>query len=399
MRVRIYTVVFLLLFFGPILLAQNTVKYGNDYLAIGVGARAHGMGKSVVANVASGNAGYWNPAGLVLMPHSFQVNMMHAEWFSGIAKYDYISFAKSLGTEKKSAIGVSIIRLGIDNIPNTFSLVGADGSINPDLVTGFSYADYAALISYSRKLKPKGLRLGGSAKIIYRNAGKFGKAWGFGADIGLQYDLNRWKFGLMARDITSTFNAWSFTYTEEEIATLLTTGNELSENSIEVVTPRIILGTAFYSRKTGDEKVGILAEIDFDFTTDGQRNVLISSKSFNVDPSMGLEFDYNQMVFLRAGINNFQKVLNDEGNSSLSVQPNMGIGLKIGQITIDYALNNVGSAGNTGNFYSHIISLGIGFKEKSRNKESLDVSPKEKKSKTKKKDLEPNYPDYIEQID
>ena len=191
------------------LIAQNVVKYGNDFLAIGVGARAHGMGKSVVANASGGDAGYWNPAGLVIMPTSFQVNLMHAEWFAGIAKYDYVSLANSLGKDKKSALGITIIRLGIDDIPNTFELIQSDGSINTDYVTGFSYADYAGMVSYSTKLKPEGLRLGGTAKVIYRNVGTFGKAWGFGADVGLQYDLNRWKIGLMARDITSTFTAWN----------------------------------------------------------------------------------------------------------------------------------------------------------------------------------------------
>lgn len=397
MNLRTNIIALLLLFLGSVLTAQNAVKYGNDYLAIGVGARAHGMGKSIVASVADGNAVYWNPAGLTMLSSSFEVNLMHAEWFSGIAKYDYVSFAKSLGEEKESAFAVAVIRLGIDNIPNTFNLVGADGSINPDLVTGFSYADYAALASYSHKLRIDGLRLGGTAKVIYRNAGQFGKAWGFGADLGVQYDVQRWKFGLMARDITSTFNAWSFDYTEEEIATLLTTGNEISDNSIEIVTPRFILGAAFASRKTGEEKIGILVEMDADFTTDGQRNVLISSKSFNMDPSIGLELDYKQLVFLRAGVNNFQETFDDEGGSALAVQPNMGIGLKLGMVTIDYALNNVGSAGNSGNYYSHIISLGVRFKEKPKK----EKKPKPKKQPKPKKKAYPDsdYPDYIEQID
>ncbi len=377
--------------------AQNTVKYGNEFLSIGVGARAHGMGKSVVASTTGGDAGFWNPAGLVIIPTNFQVNFMHAEWFAGVAKYDYVSFANALGKEKKSALGISVIRLGIDDIPNTFNLVGSDGSVNPDWVTGFSYADYAGLITYSRKLKPDGLRFGGNAKVIYRSVGKFGKAWGFGLDLGMQYDLGRWQLGLMARDITSTFNAWSISYTEEEIGTLLATGNELGESSIEIVTPTIIIGTAFNSRKTGKEKIGFLAEMNLNFTTDGQRNVLISSPSINIDPSLGIELDYKGLVYLRGGVNNFQNVKDDDGNSSLVVQPNMGVGLKLGPFLIDYALNNVGSAGNSGNFYSHIISLSINFKQKKITKDKLEVTPIS--PKVKKKDMKSDYPDYIEQID
>ena len=35
--------------------------------------------------------------------------------------------------------------------------------------------------------------------------------WGFGFDFGVQYQTkNGWYFGIMGRDITTTFNTWSF---------------------------------------------------------------------------------------------------------------------------------------------------------------------------------------------
>lgn len=393
-----FLIVFLLL--GSFnLLAQNVVKYGNDFLSIGVGARAHGMGQAVVANTQGGNAGYWNPAGLVRTSTPFQFNIMHAEWLAGVAKYDYASFVNIIGKEKKSAFGVTVIRLGIDNIPYTFELVRPDGSIDPEQVTGFSYADYAGLVSYAKKINNK-FRLGANAKIIHRTAGRFGKAWGFGVDIGMQYQASKQiQLGLMARDISSTFNAWSYNYTQADILILQNTGNVVPVSSVEIIPPRIILGAAYTTRKTGEERMGLLLETDFDFTTDGQRNVLLSSKYFNVDASLGMEADYKQTVFLRAGINNFQKIKNDEKKESLALQPNFGIGIKIGAFNIDYAFNNVGSAGAEQTYYSHIFSLAINLNKRNKNRTQIEKPREKVEFKPKNKKDKDGFPDYIEQID
>ncbi len=385
-----------LLFFSLITTTVfSQVKFSNDYLAIGVGARAHGMGKAMVANVSDSDAGYWNPAGLVNIQHPFQVNLMHAEWFAGIAKYDYISFAKSLGTQKRAAMGITAIRLGTDNIPYTFNLIGADGSVNYDEVTSFSAADYAILFSYARKIKTSPFQIGGSAKIIYRGAGRFATAWGFGMDLGIQYKKGQWAFGLMGRDLTSTFNAWKFNFNEAEEVILQFTGNDLAESSVEITRPRFILGSAYHSRKNKDQKVGVLVEMDLDFTTDGQRNVLISSSGFNMDLNFGAEIDYKEFVFLRTGINNFQRVKNEKGGKDLTLQPNLGIGIKVSVFTIDYALSNVGNISDTQ--YSHIVSLNIAFKQKKKSKSQIQKEPQTPKKK--KKDKTSNFPDFIEQID
>jgi len=193
--------IFILVFFSASLLFSQA-KYSNEFLTIGVGARAQAMANSVVSNTNDVTAGYWNPAGLVDIDAPFQVMAMHSELFAGIAKYDYLGIAKPLNKEKKSTIGVSLIRLGIDNIPNTLNLVGPDGSINYDNITEFSAADYALFLSYGRELR-EGLNVGGSVKVIRRVIGTFGNAWGFGVDLGLQYKRKNWRFGLMGRDITS----------------------------------------------------------------------------------------------------------------------------------------------------------------------------------------------------
>ena len=169
-----------LLFFAGIsgLFAQ---KYSNEFLAIGVGGRAHGMAGAQTALTDDITATYWNPAGLSQIQAPLQAGAMHAQWFGDIGKYDWIGFGKSLNREKNSYLAFSIIRLGIDNIPYTINLVNDDGTINYDNVTQFSAADYALMGSYAQRLKNPAFSVGGTFKVIRRVIGTFGGAWGFGA--------------------------------------------------------------------------------------------------------------------------------------------------------------------------------------------------------------------------
>src|SRR5687768_10798481 len=101
----------------------QTRKYSNEFLNIGVGARALGMGNANVASTEGVNSGYWNPAGLLKQTNDIEVGLMHAEYFAGIAKYDYVGISKRI--DSNSVAGISILRFGVDNIPNTLDLVDA----------------------------------------------------------------------------------------------------------------------------------------------------------------------------------------------------------------------------------------------------------------------------------
>src|SRR5690606_16746330 len=105
-------------------------------------------------------------------------------------------------------IALSIIRFGVDDIPDTRFLYDANGALNYNNIQFFNAADYAMLLSYARDVSNK-VKLGMNAKIIHRNVGKFATAWGFGLDVGGIFLLEQWHLGLMLRDITTTFNAWS----------------------------------------------------------------------------------------------------------------------------------------------------------------------------------------------
>lgn len=333
------------------LLAQDAPKYSNEFLAVGVGARALGMGSAYTAAVNDVTSGYWNPAGLLGVKGDLQVGVMHSEYFAGIAKYDYIGLAKPI--DSMSTIGFTFVRFGIDNIPNTIDLIDPSGNIDYDRITSFSSADHAFIISYARKMRVPGLSIGGNAKIIYRRVGSFGKAWGFGLDAGAQYQRGQWRFSAAARDITGTFNAWSYTLDERTIDVFTQTENDIPINSVEVTLPRLTLGIA-RTFKFG-AKFNLLTAVDLENTFDGRRNTLIKSDLASTDPRVGLELGYAGVVFIRAGVSNMQYVTDISDNKQISVQPNIGLGLKIKSVSLDYALTDIGD--NSVALYSNIFSL------------------------------------------
>ena len=98
-----------------------------------------------------------------------------------------------------------------------------------------------------------------------------------------------------------------------------------------------------------------LVETDFRFSSDGTKSGVFSGKSIGIDPTIGFEVIYDRKVFFRTGIGNFQNIVNENANSSFEFTPNIGLGLDLGKVNIDYALTNIG--GVSGVLVSHIFSL------------------------------------------
>lgn len=342
----------------PFVSKAQAPKYSNEFLQIGVGAKSLGMSNSVVAGVNDVTAGYWNPAGLVNVRGLASVGLMHSEYFGGIAKYDYIGVAH--GLNEKTSIGISMVRFGVDNIPNTTELIDNNGNLNYDRITKFSAADYGFLLTYSRKTSIEGLRYGANMKIVYRKVGSFANAVGFGLDAGIQYDRGAWKFGLMARDVTSTFNAWSYNLDDRTKEVFTQTGNEIPTNSLEVTLPRFILGAGRKTTISG--KFSVYPELNLEFTTDGKRNTLIKGDPISIDPRLGLEFSYSNFAFIRGGIGNFQTYTDDLNKKVTTLQPNIGAGFRVKNFHVDYAFTNIGNVSIVQ--FSHVFSLKVDINRK-----------------------------------
>lgn len=346
---------FFLFLFITFVSSAQIAKYSNEFLSVGVGARALSMANANVASVNDVTAGYWNPAGLLLQKSNLQVGLMHAEYFAGIAKYDFIGASKRI--DSNSVAGITFIRFGVDNIPNTTELIDANGNVDYSRLKSFNAVDAAVLLSYARNMpKLKGVKIGANAKIIRRKLGEFGGAWGFGIDVGAMYDYKKWRFAAMARDITGTFNAWSYTLSDDVKTTFAITGNDIPSNSIEVTVPRLILGGT-RTWNVWSDKISIGGELNFINTFDGKRNTVIKTNAWSMEPALGIEVGYKKFIFLRGGIGNIQKAKTIVGKDATTVQPNIGVGIKYKIFGLDYAMTNIGNVSTS--LYSHIFTVKI----------------------------------------
>ena len=346
---------FILLLNNLLCLGQTIRKYSNEFLNIGIDAAALGMGNAVTAQTADVNSGYWNPAGLLHMEDQ-QIGIMHASYFANIAQYDYAAFGMPI--DNRSAWGISMIRFGVDDILNTPQLIDTQGNIDYNRISLFSTADYAFTFSYARALPVDGFNYGVNAKIIRRIIGNFASSWGVGFDIGAQFEgANDWKFGLMLRDITTTYNTWTINQEAfEKIKNAVPGENQELPETTEITAPKAQFGISKKYIFRYDYTLVAATNLNLQFA---QTNDLISTKLVSIDPAIGFEFGYTDLAFLRAGVGNFQQITQIDNTSKLSFQPNIGIGFKYKGIQVDYALTDLGN--QSAALYSNVFSLKINF--------------------------------------
>jgi len=347
--------VFLLLFSIIGVNAQDSSKYSNEFLNIGVDAQSIGMSNAVVSSTSDVNSTYWNPAGLLQLKDK-QISLMHSNYFANIATYNFVAYATPIDDE--SALGFSMIRFGVDDILDTTQLIDDQGNINFDRINLFSTADYAFIFSYARRLKFKNLNYGVNIKIIRRIIGDFSNSWGFGMDFGIQFKTsNNWNFGLMARDITTTYNSWSINEDRlDDIQNAIEGQNQEIPSGTEITIPKLQLGVS--KEMNIKNSYTLLAALDLILKFE-ENNDIISTNFASINPALGIEFGYLDLVFLRLGMGNFQNELQFDNSKELSFQPNFGIGFKYKSIEMDYAFTDIGNQSIA--LYSNVFSLKFDF--------------------------------------
>lgn len=182
-------------------------KYAAEFLRIGVGARALGLGGAYVAMADDGTASYWNPAGLAdLSGH--QILFSHIQLFDNLANHHFANCSIRLG--QKMGLGLSWIRLAVDDIPRYDVLSGTrydrfqDPSLRSTGIPNGYFADIedAFMLSVARAfdfdllvgtgLAPttfvSRLSLGVSYKFITQKLDHF-EGKGQGLDLGLKLSL------------------------------------------------------------------------------------------------------------------------------------------------------------------------------------------------------------------
>jgi hypothetical protein len=326
--------------------AQKVAKYGADFLSGGVGGRALGMGGTHVGIVQDVSAVYWNPAGLAGLMYP-QISYMHAERFAGIVSFDYAGAAIPLSAQ--STVGLTLIRSGVDDIPNTLNAWDAERNQpkpNPEnFIERFSAADYAFLLSYARSLTEE-LTIGVTGKIVRRTIGDFADAWGYSFDAGIQWISGPWMLGANLQDVSTMLQSWSIN--KSSLVQLADFQQEIPEGGTFLVLPVARLGGG-YRAMMGPSTVTLALDLDVAF--DGQQAFVLNAGDVSFHPRLGAEYTFKEVVSLRAGIS---RVLVSDA-IGFDVTPTVGAGLRLNQISLDYGFGDF--AGLTSDLgFSHRVS-------------------------------------------
>ncbi len=308
---------------GLVVLSQiaSATTLAGDFLSVGGGARALGMGGAFAATASDASTVYWNPAGISGFGKR-QALFMHSERFGDLVNYNFAAFVMPttlLSAEREASFGFALIHQGVpDNIvtnhleyeerngipgfqPEDGDYLPLDGveSLPKEGYNDFSlYTSFAANTRYGR--------LGGTLKLIYTDAIAGNTSTGIGVDIGfIRRDLfPRFDVGVNLRDITGTYIGWS-------------TGTN------EFITPSVKLGAAY---RIPARSLNLVANVAADgdiFFDDRRIASQFWAETFSVDLRLGLELVFQEKVMVRGGL--------DAGNWTA------GAGFMIDFIGFDYA--------------------------------------------------------------
>ncbi len=328
--------------------AQKTAKYGADFLAGGVGARALGMGGAHVALTSDVSSGYWNPAGLSDMSYP-EFAYMHAERFAGVVSFDYGSAAFPINAQ--STVGISFFRSGVNDIKNTLDAWDPERDQpkpNPEsFFRSFSAADFAFFVGYARSLSDR-ISIGVTGKVIRRSIGDFADAWGYSFDVGIKYRAGRYVLGANIQDVSTMLQSWSVNQGElQNIQDAF--GQELPEGGTELVLPVARLGSGIIL-PAGEN--ALVLGFDVDLAFDGQQANAIDLAGVSFHPRLGAEFTYRHVLSFRAGINR----ITHSDRYGFDMTPSIGTGINLKQVSIDYGFGDfAGLVSDLG--YSHRISV------------------------------------------
>jgi hypothetical protein len=288
----------------------SIAKYAGEFLSLGVGGRALGMGGAFVALANDVTAGYWNPAGLSHMNYP-QITLMHDERYGNLVNYDYGAAAMPAGPN--TSWGFSVIRVGVDDIlDNRDAGLDENGNytVDPNKVRDydkskfkyFNAADWAFYLTYSKK-QAEDFSYGANLKIIRRELGD-ASATGIGLDIGVWYTpMDNVLLGANLQDVTTTFMAWN-------------TGTN------ELITPTMKIGSAYLIEAFGGR---FAPAVDFDIRFENRKSAsTFALGPVSFDAHVGTEFMFKDVVALRLGYNDVK-------------QFSLGAGLKLPKLNVDYS--------------------------------------------------------------
>lgn len=332
-------VLFILLVASMQIFAQDISKSGitaAQFLKIGIGSRAIGMGAAFTATADDMSAVYWNPAGIAAN-NGNQVYFSHTDWIAGVSN-DFAaiaSYVPGIGT-----IGAFIIiSKSLDGeVVRTISQPEGTGEL-------FDAGGIAIGLTYARNLTDN-FSIGFNAKYIQENIWHM-KSEGFAFDIGVLYKI----------DILNEFRI---------AASVANFGTKMELEG------RDILEIKSVGEGSQGNLINTKIELDqYDlplFFRVGIASDLIKAKSYRftaaidaIHPNdhteyinLGGEFAWNEILFARFG---YKSLFEKDTEQGLT----LGVGINsrladIVNVMIDYAYQDFGRLKNV-----HYLSLGFKF--------------------------------------
>jgi long-subunit fatty acid transport protein len=288
-----------------------------QFLKLGAGAKAAGMGNAVAALADDGFNLYWNPAGLVWSDKR-QLALSHNFWVVDLS-YDFVGYSMKIGEDQ--AIGASFIYLGSPemNVTDEYHPYGTGEK--------FGFADIAVGISFSQRLTDY-FSFGATIKYAQENIENL-KMSGMLLDLGTYYQTSfrGTRFAVTLSNFGQQVKpAGSYQY-------LNPTGEIINKNYQSFSPPtifRIGLATDVWS----SDRDKWQATFQLDHPTDNAEAL-----------SMGTEYSFNKMIFFRGGY----KFDNDTQTYSLG----LGISLDAINSRLDYAFNSISDLGQSNIFSFH----------------------------------------------
>lgn len=241
---------------------NTNAGYAGSYLRMGLGARSLSMGNTGIASSFDGFATFYNPA---ILPYLSEKHFALTYYFLSLDR-EFHYAGVSLPLKPSGGVAISWIHAGVSDIQGrTFS-----GAPDEKYETG----EDAILLSFSNSFSPK-FSIGITFKILQHSLLDI-KGNGLGFDVGLILKpIHRLTFGVQLKDITSSYN-WNTQdiFTEK--------GGSYSDEFPQIL--KIGIAVQANSR--------MLMAADFE----------VSDKE-NVEIHFGAEYNYNNFIYLRAGIN------------------------------------------------------------------------------------------------
>jgi len=322
---KIIYILFILFFSSGVCFSQLIPQLGNQragtsslqFLKIGVGGRATGMGETFIAVANDVTALYWNPAGLMQFKE-YGFHFSHTEWLVDL-NHEFLGGIYRFGN---NAVGLSVVSLNTPAMQKTTEFQpGGTGEY-------FKYGDLGIGVTFARKLTDQ-FSFGLTFRYVEETLAEL-KMRGFMFDLGTYYwtGLSNTRFAVTISNFGPQVKPSGSVTTS--------TGGTLS--TFQQFPPPTMFRVGFAYDPLDSKTNKLTTTIQLNHPNDNAENI-----------NLGVEYAYKDFLFIRGGY----KFNVDSENYSA------GIGVKapvsIAKASFDYSIANFRDLGFTHRFSLNLL--------------------------------------------